>query len=46
MLEKDCIILTQKEAVEIPFDVNRIRAEKYKTDKQLKETELADQDEA
>jgi len=35
MLEKDCIILTQKSASEIPFDINRIRAEKYDNDDQL-----------
>jgi len=35
MLEKDCIILTQKSPDEIPFDINRIRAEKYGDDDQL-----------
>ena len=36
MLEKDCIILTQIHVSEIPFDINRIRAEHYKTDDELK----------
>lgn len=35
MLEKDCIILTQKSVSEIPFDIGRIRAEKYDDDDQL-----------
>lgn len=36
MLEKDCIILTQKPHQEIPFDINRISAEPYATDEDLK----------
>ena len=35
MLEKDCIILTQKYNSEVPFDINRISAESYKNDDQL-----------
>jgi hypothetical protein len=35
MLEKDCIILTQKSNSEVPFDINRISAEPYKNDDQL-----------
>jgi len=35
MLEKDCIILTQKSVSEIPFDIGRIRAEKYNDDDHL-----------
>lgn len=35
MLEKDCIILTKKSVSEIPFDIGRIRAEKYDEDDQL-----------
>ena len=35
MLEKDCIILTQKSNSDVPFDINRISAEPYKNDDQL-----------
>lgn len=35
MLEKDCIILTQKSVSEIPFDIGRIRTEKYDNDNHL-----------
>ena len=35
MLEKDCIIVTKKPISEIPFDINRIRAEHYESDEQL-----------
>ena len=35
ILEKDCIILSQESVSEIPFDINRIRAEKYTGDDQL-----------
>jgi len=37
MLEKSCIILTQKSVSEIPFDINRIRTERYDNDDQLRE---------
>ncbi len=37
MLEKDCIILTNKSVSEIPFDIGRIRAEKYDNDDQLRD---------
>jgi len=36
MLEKDCIILTQKPHSEIPFDINRISIEPYENDDQLR----------
>ena len=36
MLEKDCIILTQKEHSEMPFDISRISAEPYENEDQLK----------
>ncbi len=36
MLEKDCIILTHRPNTEVPFDINRISAEPYETDEQLK----------
>lgn len=36
MLEKDCIILTQTTHSEIPFDINRISAEPYEDEDQLK----------
>jgi hypothetical protein len=36
MLEKDCIILTQKPNSEVPFDINRISAEPYENDEQLR----------
>jgi hypothetical protein len=36
MLEKDCIILTQKLPSEVPFDINRISAEPYESDEQLR----------
>jgi len=35
MLEKDCIILTKKQIYEIPFDINKIRAEYYSKEQQL-----------
>ena len=35
MLEKDCIIVTSTAISEIPFDINRIRAEHYDNDYQL-----------
>lgn len=35
LLEKDCIILTQKSVLEVPFDIGRIRAEKYDGDNEL-----------
>lgn len=35
MLEKDCIILTQKPVSEIPFDINKIRAKHYENDAEL-----------
>lgn len=35
MLEKDCIILTSESVSEIPFDIGRIRAEKYNDDDHL-----------
>lgn len=35
MLEKDCIILTQTPICEVPFDINRIRAEHYDGEDQL-----------
>lgn len=37
MLEKDCIILTKTPISEVPFDINRIRAEQYDGDEQLRE---------
>jgi len=37
MLEKNCIIITQKSATEVPFDLNRIRAETYKNSDELQE---------
>jgi hypothetical protein len=37
MLEKDCIILTKTSPHEVPFDINRIRAEQYNGDEQLRE---------
>ncbi|MFH1025379.1 MAG: hypothetical protein V1764_01725, partial [Nitrospirota bacterium] len=37
MLEKDCIIVTSTPISKIPFDINRIRAEHYDTDRQLTE---------
>ena len=37
MLEKDCIIVTSTPLTEIPFDINRIRAEHYDSDPQLTE---------
>ena len=36
MLEKYCIILSQTTHSEIPFDINRISAEPYENDKQLR----------
>ena len=36
MLERDCIILTQRHISEVPFDISRIRAEHYKTDDELR----------
>ena len=36
MLEKDCIILTQKPPSEVPFDINRKSAEPYENDNQLR----------
>lgn len=35
MLEKSCIILTQTPVSQVPFDINRIRAEHYANDEQL-----------
>lgn len=35
MPEKDCIVLTSKPIEEIPFDINRIRAEYYNGDENL-----------
>ena len=37
MLEKDCIILTNTPISNVPFDINRIRAEQYVGDEQLRE---------
>ena len=37
MLEKDCIIVTSTPISQIPFDINRIRAEHYDNDDQLTE---------
>ena len=37
MLEKDCIIVTRTPISKIPFDINRIRAERYDSEKQLLE---------
>ena len=37
MLEKDCIILTQKPSSEMPFDINRISAHPYKDEEQLQQ---------
>lgn len=36
MLEKDCIILTKTPISKVPFDINRIRAEQYDGDDQLR----------
>lgn len=36
MLEKDCFILTRKPHSEVPFDINRISAEPYENDDQLR----------
>jgi len=36
MLEKDCIILSQTTHSEIPFDINRITAEPYESEDQLR----------
>ena len=36
MLEKDCIILTQKAHPELPFDINRIRAKPYGNEDELR----------
>lgn len=36
MLEKDCILLTQKAHSEVPFDINRISAEPYENEDQLR----------
>lgn len=36
MLEKDCIILSKKPHSEIPFDINRISAEPYEDEDQLR----------
>jgi hypothetical protein len=36
MLEKDCIILTQKPHSEVPFDINRISAEPYENEEELR----------
>lgn len=36
MLEKDCIILTQRPHSEVPFDINRISAEPYENEDQLR----------
>lgn len=36
MLEKDCIILTQTPHSEVPFDINRISAEPYANDEELR----------
>lgn len=35
MLEKDCIIVTNTPISQIPFDINRIRAEQYNSHQQL-----------
>ncbi|MDY6911924.1 MAG: hypothetical protein SVM79_06200, partial [Chloroflexota bacterium] len=35
MLEKNCIILTQTPISQVPFDINRIRAEHYEDDEEL-----------
>jgi len=35
MLEKDCIILTKKSTSELPFDINKLRAEQYTENDQL-----------
>lgn len=35
MLEKDCIILSNKPIAQIPFDIKRIRSEHYDNDDQL-----------
>ena len=35
MLEKDCIILSNKPISQIPFDISRIRSEHYDNDEQL-----------
>ena len=35
MLEKDCIILTKKPNLDVPFDINRISARTYEDDEQL-----------
>ena len=37
MLEKDCIILTQKAHSEVPFDINRISAKPYENEENLLE---------
>jgi hypothetical protein len=36
MLEKDCIILTQRPHTEVPFDINRISAEPYENEDKLR----------
>ncbi len=36
MLEKDCIILSQRPHSEVPFDINRISAEPYENEGQLR----------
>ena len=36
MLEKDCIILTQKAYPELPFDINRISAKPYGNEDELR----------
>jgi hypothetical protein len=36
MLEKDCVILTQKPHSEVPFDINRISAQQYENEDQLR----------
>lgn len=36
MLEKDCIILTRRPHSEVPFDINRISAEPYEKEDQLR----------
>ena len=36
MLEKDCIILTQTPHSEVPFDINRISAEPYENEDELR----------
>ena len=36
MLEKDCIILTQKPHSEVPFDINKISAEPYENEDKLR----------